>query len=207
MSSKRRSSRLHHADLTLRWAWGTATGVTFWPQTGNRVHNASCSSGNKAYREASPENKATCFLVGRGEAATQYLLETLELKERYFILGNMNYPVVCNQMLPLLSPPVWDSKVQLHFSYLLFKTPIIFHSAVQKTKQWSHSTQSFTCLGRGDNFFHDSTQNGHSPWGQRHTGFSDSQKPQEGHNEEGRDKGEMEQPLFFPTPRIIQACK
>lgn len=39
------------------------------------------------------------------ETRSQCLLETLELKERYFMLGNMNC-LVCNQVLPLLSPPV-----------------------------------------------------------------------------------------------------
>lgn len=39
------------------------------------------------------------------------------------------------------------------------------------------------------------------------TGFSNSQKPPEGHNDEGRNKAEMEQPVFPPTSRITQASK
>lgn len=39
------------------------------------------------------------------------------------------------------------------------------------------------------------------------TKFSHSQKHPVGHNSEGRNKAEMEQPVFSPTSKVIQLCK
>lgn len=90
VSSKRRSLGLHHAALTLHWAWGMAMGVIFRPRWGNSTQCFNVSWGNKAYgeRHLGKTRQSASWL--EEQRTSPCLLETWEPREWYFILGNVN---------------------------------------------------------------------------------------------------------------------